>query len=286
MKGFNLENALIPVEEIKDGGPPKDGIPSIDKPKFLRAQNADLGTQDRILGVYENGVAKAYPIKTLNYHEIVNDEFDGKPVVITYCPLCGSGIAFDDRIKGKAHTFGVSGLLYNSDVLLYDRETESLWSQLKYEAVSGPLRGTQLEMLNTSNTTWAAWKQQHPNTLVLSEDTGFKRNYSLDPYPDYQNSSAVFFPVANESSEFHPKEMVIGIEMNGVNKAYPFSELEKTKKSVITDMVNGQQLKINYSAKNKSAAIFDAEGNPLAAVTNFWFAWFAFNPETEIFRAD
>lgn len=286
MKGFNLENALIPVEEIKDGGPPKDGIPSIDKPKFLRAQNADLGTQDRILGVYENGVAKAYPIKILNYHEIVNDGFDGKPVVITYCPLCGSGIAFDARINGKAHTFGVSGLLYNSDVLLYDRETESLWSQLKYQAVSGPLRGTKLEMLNTANTTWAAWKQEHPNTLVLSEDTGFKRNYSLDPYPDYQNSSAVFFPVANESAEFHPKEMVIGIEMNGVNKAYPFSELEKIGKPVIKDVVNGQQLKINYSAKNHSASIFDAEGNPLPAVTNFWFAWFAFNPETEIFRAD
>ena len=285
MKGFDLKNALIPVEEIKDGGPPKDGIPSIDSPKFIKASNVDLGAQDRILGVYENGIAKAYPIKILNYHEIVNDEFNGDPVVITYCPLCGSGIAFDAEIEGEAYTFGVSGLLYNSDVLLYDRETESLWSQLKYQAVSGPLKGKQLEMLNTANTTWAAWKQQHSNTLVLSEDTGYKRNYSLDPYPDYQKTSAVFFPVANESQEFHPKEMVIGIEVNGVTKAYPFSELEKTGKSVINDVVNGQQLKINYSAKNKSASIFDAQGNPLPAVTNFWFAWFAFNPETEIFRA-
>lgn len=286
LKGFDLSNSLIPMNEIKDGGPPKDGIPSIDNPKFIKVQNADLSSEDRILGVYENGIAKAYPIKILNYHEIVNDTFDGKPVVITYCPLCGSGIAFDAKIGGEAYTFGVSGFLYNSDVLLYDRETESLWSQLKYKAVSGPLKGTQLEMLNSANTTWAAWKQKYPNTLLLSEDTGYKRTYNLDPYPDYKNSSAVYFPLTNESSEFHPKEMVIGIEVNGVAKAYPFSELEKTGKSVLTDMVNGQQLRINYSAKNKSASIFDSEGNPLPAVTNFWFAWFAFNPETEVFKAD
>lgn len=152
MKGFDLSNSSIPPAEIEDGGPPKNGIPSIDKPEFISSNQATLADTDRVLGVKENGVAKAYPINILNHHEIVNDHFGDQPVVVTYCPLCGSGIAFEAKIKGQSKIFGVSGLLYNSDVLLYDRETESLWSQLRYEAISGPLAGEQLEVLNTANT--------------------------------------------------------------------------------------------------------------------------------------
>lgn len=283
-KGFDLSNSSIPVTEIKDGGPPKDGIPSIDSPQFVKAEKASLRNNDRILGIFENGTAKAYPIKILNFHEIVNDEIEGKPIVVTYCPLCGSGIVFDATIDGSTYTFGASGLLYNSDVLLYDRQTESLWSQLEYKAISGPMKGKSLEIINTFNTTWENWKNKHPNTLVLSEDTGFNRNYSVDPYPDYQNSSAIYFPVANENNEFHPKEMVIGVEIEGESKAYPFSELEKTGKSIIEDAFNSKDLIIHYDVKSKSAEIFDAQGNPVPGVTNFWFAWYAFHPETEVFR--
>ena len=283
-KGFDLENSIIPVAEIKDGGPPKDGIPSIDEPVFFKAGKASLRAGDRVLGVYENGVAKAYPIKILNYHEIVNDEFNGKPVVVTYCPLCGSGIAFDAEIDGEHLDFGVSGLLYNSDVLLYDRQTESLWSQLEYKAISGPMAGKELEVLNTANTTWKNWREKHPETLVLSENTGFKRDYSRDPYPGYEDSSTLFFPVSSQNDEFHPKEMVIGIEINGIAKAYPFSELEKAGKKSIKDQVNGNVLEIRYDAASKSAEIFDAEGNALPGITNFWFAWFAFNPDTAIYK--
>ncbi len=284
-KGFDLGNASIPIAEIKDGGPPKDGIPSIDAPVFIKAQQASLKADDRILGVRENGIAKAYPIKILNFHEIVNDNFNGKPVVITYCPLCGSGIAFDAEIDGKALEFGVSGLLYNSDVLLYDRLTESLWSQLEYKAVSGPMAGKELKILNTANTTWKNWKEKNPETLVLSEKTGFKRDYSRNPYPGYKASSTLFFPVSSQNEEFHPKEMVIGINLSGASKAYPFSELEKAGKKSIKDQLNGKELEIRYDAESKSAEIFDAEGNQLPAVTNFWFAWFAFNPDTLIYRA-
>ena len=130
MKGFDLSNASIPVDEIKDGGPPKDGIPAIDQPEFKKASAVQLDEQTRVMGVKVNEVAKAYPVPIMNYHEIVNDMFAGRPVVVTYCPLCGSGIAFDAAIDGERKTFGVSGLLYNSDVLLYDRQTESLWSQI------------------------------------------------------------------------------------------------------------------------------------------------------------
>lgn len=283
-KGFDLKNASIPVSEIKDGGPPKDGIPSIDSPQFVTAEKASLKPGDRVLGIFENGIAKAYPIKILNFHEIVNDKIGEKPIVVTYCPLCGSGIVFDAKIDGKLYTFGVSGLLYNSDVLLYDRQTESLWSQLEYKAISGPMEGKSLEIINTANTTWESWKNRYLNTLVLSEDTGYKRDYDLDPYPDYNSSSAIYFPVANENNEFHPKEMVIGVEVKGKFKAYPFSELEKTGKPSIHDTFNKKKISIHYDARSKSAEIFDARGKPIPAVTNFWFAWYAFHPETAIYR--
>ena len=121
--GFVLSNLRIPLEEIKGGGPPKDGIPSIDKPIFEKAAEATwLKAEDNVLGLVVNGIARAYPIRIMNWHEVVNDVIGDQPIVITFCPLCGSGIAFDAKIDGQAHSFGVSGLLYNSDVLLYDRE--------------------------------------------------------------------------------------------------------------------------------------------------------------------
>jgi len=283
-KGFDLSNTSIPINEIKDGGPGKDGIPSIDAPKFLKGSETLLDRNARILGVYENGIAKAYPINILNYHEIVNDHFGNQPVVITFCPLCGSGIAFDALVNGKPKTFGVSGLLYNSDVLLYDRETESLWSQLKYQAVAGPLVGESLKMLNTANTTWKSWKEKYPNTLVLSEETGFKRDYSRNPYPGYEDSPALYFSVSDQDTRFHPKETVIGVEINGKFKAYPFSELEKLKGKELKDSFQGKDLIIKYKPSSKSAEIFDAEANPIPAVTNFWFAWFAFHPDTEVYQ--
>lgn len=281
---FDLSNSSIPVEEIKSGGPPKDGIPAIDNPKFLKASETSLKKQARILGVYENGIAKAYPIAILNYHEIVNDHFGEQAVVITYCPLCGSGIAFDAQINEEVLTFGVSGLLYNSDVLLYDRQTESLWSQLKYEAVTGELKGEILKILNTANTTWKAWKDKHPTTLVLSEDTGFNRDYSRDPYPNYEQNQQLYFPVSNVNDLFEPKERVIGLEINGKSKAYPFSELKKLKGKVLEDSFEGQELKITYNSQAQSAEILDENGKQIPAVTNFWFAWFTFNPETEVYE--
>ncbi|SDS46022.1 DUF3179 domain-containing protein [Christiangramia echinicola] len=282
--GFDLKNSCISLEDIKSGGPPRDGIPSIDKPKFTNALESEISSDARILGVYINGIAKAYPISILNYHEIVNDYFGEKPVVITYCPLCGSGIAFIAEVNGKKLTFGVSGLLFNSDVLLYDRQTESLWSQLKYEAISGKLLGEKLTVLNTANTTWENWKEKHPNTLILSENTGFIRDYSQNPYPDYNTSSAIYFPVKNNDDRFHPKEMVIGIEINGKTKAYPYSELKKLNGTLLEDTFAGQKLKIKYDSKAQSAEILDASGNLLPAITNFWFAWYAFNPDTEVYQ--
>ena len=284
MKGFDLNNAKIPVAEILDGGPPKDGIPAINRPEFIKASAAKLPDDARVLGVYVNGIAKAYPINIMNYHEIVNDRFGDRPVVVTYCPLCGSGLAFDAQVKGEALQFGVSGLLYNSDVLLYDRQKESLWSQLMMEAVSGPMAGTALKMLPTQNTSWGQWKEEHPATLLLSQNTGFQRDYSHNPYPGYAVSPEVYFPLSKQDDRFHPKETVVGVEVNGKFKAYPFTELEKLKGKELKDIFNGQELLIRYDAKSKSARIFSKGGEELPAVTTFWFAWYAFHPETVVYQ--
>ncbi len=284
LKEFDLENSIIPLGDIKDGGPPKDGIPAIDHPKFMAESKSRIKNNSRILGVFHNGIAKAYPISILNYHEIVNDFFSEDPVVITYCPLCGSGIAFDAKIKDGAKIFGVSGLLYNSDVLLYDRQTESLWSQLMSKSISGPMVGEVLSMLHTENTTWGKWNEKYPNTLVLSYDTGFNRDYDRNPYPNYESSTSVFFPVSHRNPLFHPKENVLGVEIDGKFKAYPFSELKKSKGGVVNETFQGQTLRIVYDAKHKSAEVFDDSGKPVPAITNFWFAWYAFHPDTEVYQ--
>jgi len=284
-KGFDLSNASIPADEIKDGGPPKDGIPSIDDPQFKKASSVDLDMGSRVLGVMVNGIAKAYPIFIMNYHEIVNDRFGDQPVVVTYCPLCGSGIAFDAEVEGKARTFGVSGLLYNSDVLLYDRQINSLWSQIMKEAVAGPLVGEKLSMLPTLNTSLGEWMQKYPDTWVLTEETGYQRDYSRNPYPGYDRSAQLYFEVEERDDRYHPKETVIGLEINGVFKAYPLTELEKVQQSTIEDHFQGKDFTITYHSKSESAEISDAQGNVLPTVSTFWFAWYAFHPETEVFQS-
>jgi hypothetical protein len=166
---FDLSKRSVPLDQILPGGPGKDGIPALLSPRFVRVLDATFLTDsDRVLGLDLAGDAKAYPVKILNWHEIVNDAVGGKQVVITYCPLCGSGIAFDATVQGKLHTFGVSGLLYQSDLLMYDHQSESLWSQIAMEAVAGPLTGTRLVPLFLEHTSWADWKAKHPTTVVLS----------------------------------------------------------------------------------------------------------------------
>lgn len=285
--GFDLQNALIDTDKILAGGPAKDGIPAIDDPKFIAATKANhLQANDRILGIEMNGTTKAYPIGILNWHEIVNDEIDGNNFAVTYCPLCGTGVAFSSNVQGKNLDFGVSGLLYNSDVLLYDRQSESLWSQILSKAVTGELKGQKLKKLPVTHTSWSDWINTHPDTLVLSDQTGYSRDYRRNPYSGYENSRALYFQVANKApAYFHPKERVIGLEVGDKFKAYPFSEIDKAGKSKFTDEFAEQQFTINWSSKNQQASIADASGNQIAAIEGFWFAWFAFHPDTEIFRA-
>lgn len=286
LNGFDLSAPLVPREAIHHGGPPRDGIPAIDRPQFVPGARADfIAPDERVLGVLRNGVAKAYPIAILNWHEVVNDRFGSEPVVVTFCPLCGTGTAHSARVDGKSLRFGVSGLLYNSDVLLYDRATESLWSQLLGRAVSGPLKGTRLERVALAHTSWADWRARHPDTSVLSRDTGHRRDYGRDPYADYAVSPGVWFTVAHRNGALHPKAWVLGVEIGEAAKAYPFDALARAG-GVVRDRVGGESITIRYRPAARSAAAFDADGREIPAVSAFWFAWFAFHPETAVYAAD
>lgn len=284
--GFDLTAAAIPAAEILSGGPPRDGIPAIDEPVFTAAAAADfMHDDDGVLGVVVDGVARAYPIKILNWHEIVNDDINGMPFVVTFCPLCGSGVVFDAQIDGRRLQFGVSGLLYNSDVLLYDRQTDSLWSQLLRRAVSGEYVDTALRTLPVQHTTWRHWRQQHAATQILTTETGERRDYDSSPYDGYAESAALFFPVKPLApQQFHPKEWVLGVQSGGDTKVYPFSELQKNGAAQVQDTVGGHNIIIHWHEQEWAAHAEwqTGDGNATRA---FWFAWFAFHPETRIFVA-
>lgn len=283
--GFVLDQGLIPPQHIFKGGPAKDGIPAIDKPEFINAADADfLRADDRILGIEINGIAKAYAVSILNWHEIVNDSIDDTAYTLTYCPLCGTGMAFNRTVNGQALSFGVSGLLYNSDVLLYDRDSESLWSQILGKAVSGKYRGTKLSMLALSHTTWSDWKRHHPASLVLSRNTGYARNYDKDPYSGYESSRNLYFPVLNKApARYHPKERVLGLTAGESHKAYPFIELNKHDKSRFTDSFNGRNFIVHWNKDEQAGHITDGEGVRIAIIQAYWFAWYAFHPDTLVF---
>lgn len=282
--GFDLAGALVDPSQILRGGPPRDGIPAIDNPVFVPADEAGLSEGDRVIGVAIGGDARAYPVRILNWHEIVNDTVGGRPVAVTFCPLCGTGMVFSSEVSGQALGFGVSGLLYNSDVLLYDRETESLWSQILAQAVTGEHKGRRLEVVPTRMTTWSDWRARHPGTAVLSEETGHRRDYSRDPYAGYADSPDVFFPLAHRApAGRHPKEEVLGVIVDGVSKAYPESELEKSGSPVV-DTVGGRVLTVHWDAEARSGNVTDAEGGGFPFIQGFWFAWYAFHPGTAVYR--
>ncbi|MEX2594820.1 MAG: DUF3179 domain-containing protein [Anditalea sp.] len=218
----NSEDWLIPKDEVRDGGPGKDGIPSIDNPKFTDAASASyLNDNDLVFGYATNGKARAYPHPILDWHEIINDDFEGKSIAVIYCPLTGTGMGWDRSINGQPTTFGVSGLLYNSNVIPYDRATDSYWSQMRLDCVHGELAGNNIEMYQLVETTWKTWKEMYPNTDVVSQNTGFNRNYSRYPYGDYKiNNDKLLFPVENEDNRLPGKERVLGVIIEGKAKVY------------------------------------------------------------------
>ncbi|MGH3443173.1 MAG: DUF3179 domain-containing protein, partial [Nitriliruptorales bacterium] len=206
---------------IRSGGPPKDGIPPIEEPAFVAADEADfLVDDDVVFGIVHEGEVRAYPQLVLVWHEIVNDAFPDGPLSVTYCPLTGSTVGFRGTAPGgEPFTFGTSGNLVNSNLLMYDRQTDSQWPQILATAIDGPARGTELVEVPLDWTTWGSWRQRHPRTQVLSTDTGAIRDYGRDPYGSYrplggyyEPDSGLFFPVMHEDDRLPPKEVVIGVK--------------------------------------------------------------------------
>lgn len=282
LNGFDITNALVNPAEIKKGGPPRNGIPALNYPQFLKANEASfLNDSDLIIGLTSGNESKAYPIGILNWHEIVNDSLNNKTIVITYCPLCGSGIVFNSLINGKTLTFGVSGLLYNSDVLLYDTQTESLWSQMMFKSINGKQSGRKLKIIASDLTTWGQWRQKHPSSLVLSDQTGYKRDYSRDPYEGYTDTERTYFPVNATSDKVPGKERVLGVQIKNGFKAYPYSELAKSSGGTI-DEFKGIKIEIQYDKASKTAALISPKN--INSVSSYWFAWYAFHPYTKIYK--
>jgi hypothetical protein len=218
---------LIDTAELLSGGPPPDGIPAIDRPKFLAADHVDfLDDEEPVLALEIGDDARAYPLQVMTWHEIVNDTVDGVPVAVTYCPLCNTAIAYGRRLGDRVLDFGTSGMLYNSALVMYDRQTESLWSHFTAEGIVGHLAGQELEVYPVAIVAWADWREAHPDGLVLSRDTGHDRDYGRNPYPGYDDIDSPAFLFEGEvDGRLAAKERVIGIERGGEAVAVRADEL-------------------------------------------------------------
>ena len=221
----NDDDWSIPRSEIFDGGPGKDGIPALTEPQFIPAAEADyLDEDDLVIGFVNGDIAKAYPHSILDWHEIINDRVGDVNISVTYCPLTGTGIGWNRDIDGLTTTFGVSGLLYNSNLIPYDRRTDSNWSQIRLDCVNGKMMGTEIETFTLVETTWKTWKEMYPSTTVVSTKTGHSRNYGKYPYGTYRtNNSYLIFPVSNKDARIPNKDRVHGIVTSGNTKVYPLS---------------------------------------------------------------
>lgn len=282
--GFDLSKATIPVDEIISGGVARDGIPAIDQPRFLRTEEVDfLRADDLVVSVTLSGRTRAYPLRILVWHEIVNDQLGDEAIAVTYCPLCGTAMVFDRVVEKRLLTFGVSGLLYQSDVLMYDRQTESLWSQLAMRSVSGRMRQSQLTWWTSEHLTWVAWKAKYPQGEVLSTQTGFERDYSENPYAEYERSPEVRAKVPSHRQELPAKSLVLGIVISGHAKAYPIDRLPASR--AVPDILGSANIEVSYDLVAKRPLVVDLNrGVTLPYVVGYWFAWQAFYPETDVWK--
>ena len=221
---------LVPVTEVVDGGPGQDGIPSIDNPEFVNANHASanyIDDSDLVVGIISGNEIKAYPHIILDWHEIVNDVVDGNPVALNYCPLTGTAFGWSRIINGTENTFGTSGLLYNANLILYDRNTQSRWSQLLLKSINGTLISTEPDLVDVVETTWGQWKALFPSTKVLTRNTGFTRSYGVYPYGSYMTDNDFFIFTASPSNSALPnKQRVYAIINDDLARVYQFSDFQ------------------------------------------------------------
>jgi hypothetical protein len=275
---FELSNLEIPISEIYPGAEQRTGIPAIIEPIFESAAQADnwLAENDMVLGVFHNGTAKAYPLRVISWHEVVNDDFNGEKILVTFSALTHSGQAY------KGADSGVSAMVFNNNTLFYDNTTRSLWGQLTGQAVSGDRGGDFLEKVPVVYTSWKEWRMMHSGSTVLSVNNSNDIDYSQTAYHKYDNTIELPFPVSYQNKRLPMKSKVIGLEVDGKYKAYPFSML-KSKNGVVEDFFNGMKVRIRFNAETGSFITTDEEGELLPVVVSYWYAWYAYHTDTKIY---
>lgn len=263
----------VPYSEILSGGPPKDAIPAIDSPKFVGVEEANewLEPQEPVILVEVEGEARAYPIQILTWHEIVNDTLAGVPVAVTYCPLCNTGIAFERTLDGQVLDFGTTGRLRYSNLVMYDRQTESWWQQATGEAIVGEHTLRQLTFVPASMISWADFKAAYPDMDVLSRDTGYSRDYGRNPYAGYDDTSRspFLFEGPETPGVLPPMARVLTVELNGEAVGYPYDTLQEVR--VINDLVGGEPIVVLWAPGTASALDSGtvAGGDDVGAATTF-----------------
>ena len=250
----NFELSVVSYGEILSGGVPRDGIPPIDAPTFVTASEADAWLDDRepVVVFGANGETRAYPLQILTWHEIVNDVVGGRPVAVTFCPLCNSSLVFDRSVLGATMRFGVSGNLRNSDLIMWDDLTETWWQQLTGEGIVGDLAGYFLDPLPAQLIGYGEFKASFPNGVVLGRDTGFGRDYGRNPYPGYDAASgSPFLFRGNLDDRLRSGERVVALEIGGEAAAYAFTHLQSV--GVVNDVVGSVPVVVFWSPDTASA---------------------------------
>jgi hypothetical protein len=295
----DFAKALVPLDEFQSGGPPKDGIPAIDHPQFTPAREVDwLGDREPVIVVEIDGETRAYPLQILMWHEIANDRIGSTPIAVTFCPLCNTAIVFDRRLDGETYDFGTTGKLRESDLVMYDRQTESWWQQFSGEALVGELAGKELRQLPARIASWEEFASVSPDAFVLNRDTGFARDYGTNPYVGYDDveSPPIFATSGDDDDRLPPKERVVYAEIGSRALAVPYSTL-MDERAVSVETAEGD-LVVRWRPRvasaldetfiregwNVGAARVTLDGRPVPFHEPFWFAVAAFRPDIEIVR--
>ena len=269
----DFDKHTVPLDEINSGGPPKDGIPAIDRPAFVSVAEADgwLGNREPVVVVEHGGKAKAYPLQILIWHEIVNDEIAGLPVTVTFCPLCNTALAFDRRFDGEVLDFGTTGMLRHSDLVMYDRQSETWWQQASGEGIVGRHAGRQLTFVSSPIVSWKGFKGEYPEGQVLSRQTGYARDYGRNPYQRYDTRKGPFdrFFSGRQDGRLPAMERVVALAQGDSSVAYSMSALED--RPAVNDTFNGRPIVVLWAPGTASAldAAAIAEGREVGSTGVF-----------------
>ena len=284
---FYLDEAMLSYFKIKRGGPPRDSGIALMNPRFHSFEESKLPLDTKILGLKFKKVSKAYPIRFLNVHEIVNDRAGRQNFVVTYCSLCGTGASFATNLSNGVLQFNVSGLLYYRDSLMYDPLTWTLWSQVSGQGLAGRFDGKQLPRLQAKHTTLGAWLKDNPETLVMRGNPALEYLYAHgEMIHDGEKRRAYTLHSHRHGSKIHPKEFVFGITVGGQQKAYPVEMLKAFNAIQFTDRIGGQEVLVEWDQDFGAASFTAADGRVLFANYDYWWTWLAQYSKTEIFDAE